>query len=173
MTAKKKIPPSIQARKTKSRTGCIDCSIKLQCHCKEEHNCAWICSNHGGPENCQSLLCNICWFDHNQSAHNDGTLCTMDFLVFTNGKGMEMNNRRNFDLEIPDDYIKIIGVELTVTTYDGLNQELAMFTTPGGLVIPRKRTRLPYGYDGYYPKITFHSTDGDYTMQDYNGQCPW
>lgn len=99
----------------------------------------------------------------------------MDFPVFSNGKGMEMNNQpRNFDRSLQDDVLKIIGVEFTVTTFNGLNQELAMFVpSGGGLVIPRKRTAYPYNSDGYRPKITFHSTDGDYTMQDYNGQCPW
>lgn len=80
--------------------------------------------------------------------------------------------RRNLLRSLADDEIQIIGLEFTINFNGGYNQELAMFS-PQGLIIPRRRTLAPYhGNDGYQPNITFHTTDGDFTMRDY-GACPW
>lgn len=82
------------------------------------------------------------------------------------------NNIRHFDVSVPDNVIKIIGIEFTVTTMNGYNQELGMFTP--NLLIARARTKSPYGSgQAYQPKITFHTTDGDFTIQDDNWRCPW
>ena len=78
---------------------------------------------------------------------------------------------RNLIKSLADDELQIIGIEFTVTMGDGLKQELAMFS-PQGLIIPRIRSgKMPW--TNYRPNITFHSTDGDFTMTDYNGACPW
>lgn len=82
-----------------------------------------------------------------------------------------MQNNVNLIKGLDDDYIQIIGIEFTIRQPDGRRQELAMFS-PQGLIIPRQHSRS-YGYGFYRPAITFHSTDGDFTMEDFNGQCPW
>ena len=71
---------------------------------------------------------------------------------------MYESQRRNLARDLKDDEIRIIGVEFTVQTDSGINQELAMFATD--LVIPRGRDRG----NAYWPKITFHTTDGDFVL---------
>lgn len=80
--------------------------------------------------------------------------------------------RRNWVKGIDDKEIQIIGIEFTMRDSSGQNQEIAMFS-PQGLIIPRLNTIPPYGHFRYQPKITFHTTDGDYAIEDYNGRCPW
>lgn len=77
---------------------------------------------------------------------------------------------RNLIRGLADDEIQIIGIEFTVTTDHGQAQELAMFS-PQGLIIPRLRSAAPSAYDKYRPKITFHTTDGDHSVESY--ACPW
>lgn len=80
------------------------------------------------------------------------------------------NEHRNLIRGLGDDEIQIIGVEFTIQTDSGVNQELAMFS-PQGLIIPRRRSA--YGFGFYWPKITFHTTDGDYAMDSRTtGQPP-
>ena len=66
-----------------------------------------------------------------------------------------------------EDEVEIIGIEFTIDTPNGTNVELAMFST--SIIIPRQR------YGGYNPRITFHTSAGDYTMdmRRPNGYCPW
>jgi hypothetical protein len=68
--AQKNIPPSVQRRKAKPKIVCKICEVKLQCLCESEHNCAWICANHGGPEFCKELFCNTCWHEHYEEFHS-------------------------------------------------------------------------------------------------------
>ena len=81
------------------------------------------------------------------------------------------NKMRNLIKGLEDNEIQVIGLEFTVRTYQRGVQELAMFS-PQGLIIPRIRSNYPGG-DRYVPKITFHTTDGDFNLEDYNGACPW
>lgn len=81
---------------------------------------------------------------------------------------------RNLNRTLADNELQIIGIEFTVQTYEHGTQELAMFS-PTGLIIPRLRSG-GIG-DMYLPAITFHYTDGDYTMggnqHGYYADCPW
>lgn len=66
-----------------------------------------------------------------------------------------------------EDEIEIIGIEFTIDTPNGSNVELAMFST--SIIIPRQGR-----YGDYNPKITFHTSMGDYTLNARNpGYCPW
>lgn len=83
-----------------------------------------------------------------------------------------MQPSRNLIKGLDDGELQIIGVEFTVISYRG-RQELAMFS-PNGLIIPRLRSAPDGGHgDLYRPNITFHTTDGDYTIGQYDGNCPW
>lgn len=75
------------------------------------------------------------------------------------------------DKRINDDSIRIIGAEFTIDMPDGSNQEIEMFTPSGLLVIPRSRSYAFY----LAPKITFHTTIGDYSIGGRNNpnNCPW
>lgn len=83
-----------------------------------------------------------------------------------------MANRNYFlDQRIEGDAIRIIGVEFTMDMPDGSNQEMEMFTPSGLLIIPRS---FNGGY--YMPKITFHTTIGDYNIGGRNSgayDCRW
>jgi hypothetical protein len=79
---------------------------------------------------------------------------------------------RNLVKNLDDTDLQIIGLEFTIQLPHGLRQELAMFS-PEGLVIPRVLSSdpRPWGDYGYTPQVTFHSTDGDFTVIGYG--CPW
>lgn len=82
-----------------------------------------------------------------------------------------MMQRRNLIRGLSDDEIQIIGVEFTISEVNGRTSELAMFS-PQGLIIPRLRSaNRPGGWNEYLPRITFHSTDGDFQIQGLG--CPW
>jgi len=78
----------------------------------------------------------------------------------------------NIDAELADNQFRLIGVELRMGTYNGSQQELAMFGT--SLVLPRKRSlkNAPFSMDGYLPNVTIHTTLGDYTFAGYD-YAPW
>lgn len=97
-----------------------------------------------------------------------GRFTVMFIGGFTIRKSMEQ--QRNYIKGLADNEIQIIGIEFTIQDPNGQRQELAMFS-PAGLIIPRARSWNHWNY--YRPSITFHSTDGDFTMTDINGQCPW
>lgn len=67
-----------------------------------------------------------------------------------------------------DDEIEIIGIEFTIDTPYGRNVELQMFET--SIIIPRSGM-----LNGYNPRITFHTSDGDFTLDNRRGiqYCPW
>jgi hypothetical protein len=75
------------------------------------------------------------------------------------------------DSRIDDDHIRIIGVEFTIDMPNGGNQEMEMFTPSGLLIIPKST----HWQQDLMPKITFHSTIGDYSIGGRNaGQyAPW
>lgn len=63
--------------------------------------------------------------------------------------------------------IEIIGIEFTIDTPNGENVELAMFST--SIIIPRT-----FRYGGYNPRITFHTSIGDLTLDTRNiPACYW
>jgi hypothetical protein len=79
-------------------------------------------------------------------------------------------SREMIDGRIDEDHIRIIGVEFTIDTQDGQNEEIEMYTPSGLLIIPKSRG----GYF-YAPRITFHTTIGDHTIggRNNNGWSPW
>jgi hypothetical protein len=76
------------------------------------------------------------------------------------------------DSRIDDDHIRIIGVEFTIDMANGGNQEMEMYTPSGLLIIPRSH---PNYNPMLMPKITFHSSIGDYSIGGRNGgqYAPW
>ena len=63
--------------------------------------------------------------------------------------------------------IEIIGLEFALRMPNGQEVELQMF--PASIIFPRSRGGL------YIPRLTFHTSIGDYTMQsnNMNSYCPW
>lgn len=78
---------------------------------------------------------------------------------------------RYLDKRVDGDSLRIIGAEFTIDLANGTNEEMEMFVPHGLLLVPRS-----YPHGGLMqPKITFHTTIGDYSIGGRNnGQyCPW